>query len=302
MSDKSLNQAVDCFEVDSDKGLYQKLISEGYFVIPKLLDESFLERLQGATNVLLERQDEEAGRAQLSTGSMVNVTEDPLFAELVAYPSALEVLRSFGSICPRWSSGYIISKPPDSPALFWHQDWWGWEHKSSYTDFIHQIFVMVYLTDTTRENGCLKFLPGSHRAKHKFHESKNAHSEELARVDNPNDPLFLNEKEEIDVPSKLGDIVVGDARVLHAANKNNSDKKRSLITLWYHPHYNQMTDEMRSRIYHLYARKNEDDVETDSGGMSPYDWENKYKDKINFLAPNIEKAEPTPWQRKPNWK
>ena len=46
------------------------------------------------------------------------------------------------------------------------------------------------------------------------------------------------------MPTKVGDVVVGDARVLHAANKNNSDNKRSLITLWYHPHYNKMTDEM----------------------------------------------------------
>ncbi len=59
---------------------------------------------------------------------------------------------------------------------------------------------------------------------------------------------------------------------------------------------------MRSRIYHLYARKNEDEIETDIGGISPYDWEDKYKDKIDFLLPNIEKAKPTPWQRKPNWK
>jgi Protein involved in biosynthesis of mitomycin antibiotics/polyketide fumonisin len=160
---------------------------------------------------------------------------------------------------------------------------------------------MIYLTNTTRDNGCLKFLSGSHRKKHFFHESKNAHSEELARVQNPSDPLFMNEDNEIDVPTTLGDVVVGDARVLHAANPNQSNNKRSLITLWYHPHYNKMTDEMRSRIYHLYSRKN-DDVETDKGGLSPEDWEKKYKDMIKPLSPNIELAKPTPWQRKPNWK
>ena len=62
-----------------------------------------------------------------------------------------------------------------------------------------------------------------------------------------------------------------------------------------------MTDEMRSRVYHLYARKNDEDVETDIGGISPYDWEEKYKDKMNLLSPKVEKADPTPWQRKPNW-
>ena len=280
-----------------------ELKKNGCCVIENCLPKEVTNNIIKISNEALHEVSSDHREKNKSQGSMVHIADYPSLVDLIASDYIINALNeNFDFSDLRFSSGYLISKPPKSPPLFWHQDWWGWEHKSSYTDFIHQIFVMVYLTDTTRENGCLKFLPGSHRSKHKFHESKNAHSEELARVDNPNDPLFLNEKEEIDVPSKLGDIVVGDARVLHAANKNNSDKKRSLITLWYHPHYNQMTDEMRSRIYHLYARKNEDDVETDSGGMSPYDWENKYKDKINFLAPNIEKAKPTPWQRKPNWK
>ena len=60
--------------------------------------------------------------------------------------------------------------------------------------------------------------------------------------------------------------------------------------------------QMRSRIYHLYVRSKDEDVETDTGGLSPDNWETKYKNMIEPFSPNVEFAKPTPWQRKPNWK
>ena len=280
----------------------EELKNNGCCVIENALSSNLISKCINFSDNALSNLSHEHREKNKSQGSMVHLADYPNFIDLIASDDLLNALNNnFDFTDLRFSSGYLISKPPKSPPLFWHQDWWGWEHKSSYTDFMHQIFVMIYLTDTTRENGCLKYLSGSHRKQHKFHDSKNAHSEELARVENPDDPLFNNEENEIDVPTKLGDIVVGDARVLHAANKNNSDKKRSLLTLWFHPHYNKMTDEMRSRIYHLYIRKEDGEVETDLGGISPLNWQDEHKNKINFLAPNIETAQPTPWQRKPNW-
>ena len=281
----------------------EELKVNGCCVLEQVLPSDLTSKCINLANLALDKTTNEHREKNKSQGSMVHLADYPEFVDLISSQHLMKALdENFDFTDIKFSSGYLISKPPKSPPLFWHQDWWGWEHKSSYTDFLHQIFVMVYLTDTTRENGCLKYLSGSHRKKHRFHESKNAHSEELARVDNPNDPLFHDEQEEIDVPTKLGDVVVGDARVLHAANKNNSDKKRSLITLWYHPHYNQMSDEMRSRIYHLYARKVDESSDTDVGGISPMDWEDQHKSRMSSLAPNIELATPTPWQRKPNWK
>ncbi len=280
----------------------EELKKNGCCVLEQVLPSDLTTKCISLANTALDNLSDEHREKNKSQGSMVHLADYPEFVDLIASQNLMKALDDhFDFTDIKFSSGYLISKPPMSPPLFWHQDWWGWEHDSSYTDFLHQIFVMVYLTDTSRENGCLKYLSGSHRKKHKFHESKNAHSEELARVDNPNDPLFHDDKDEIDVPTRLGDVVVGDARVLHAANKNNSDNKRSLITLWYHPHYNQMTDEMRSRIYHLYARKIDKSSDTDIGGISPLDWEKDYKSKMSSLAPNKELATPTPWQRKPNW-
>jgi hypothetical protein len=47
------------------------------------------------------------------------VFDDVLDAELVAAPGALRALEVLGYDNPKWASGYVISKPPHSPALFW---------------------------------------------------------------------------------------------------------------------------------------------------------------------------------------
>ena len=33
--------------------------------------------------------------------------------------------------------------------------------------------------------------------------------------------------------------MLGDNRVLHGARRNGSDERRTVITIWYHPHYEE---------------------------------------------------------------
>merc|ERR1711972_1164772 len=80
----------------------------------------------------------------------------------------------------RWLSGFLISKPPKSPSLGWHQDGWYWDEAVAYASSPMQIFVMFYLTDTSTENGCLRVLPGTHLRPHPLHaQLGRAHSSEV---------------------------------------------------------------------------------------------------------------------------
>ena len=63
---------------------------------------------------------------------------------------------------PKFWSGFVISKPPHSPPLYWHHDGVLWEHPISYTNQPQQYFLMYYLVDTNVHNGCLRLIPGSH--------------------------------------------------------------------------------------------------------------------------------------------
>ena len=146
-----------------------------------------------------------------------------------------EIFRILGFDDTRFSSGYIISKPNNSPALFWHQDWWGWDHPLSYTVQIAQVFVMIYLQDTHPLNGCLRVIPRSHRSYHPLHLNQKAHTQSVSRVEDPNDSIYNSLSEEVPVPVKCGDVIVGDARLIHGSFPNQSEDERTLITLWYHP-------------------------------------------------------------------
>ena len=122
-----------------------QLIQDGYCVFEQVLSPEMLARVRAASDGLIEAQTAEHFEEQKSTGSMISVYDDPFFAELVAYQPALDALASIGYPKPRWSSGFVISKPGHSPPLFWHQDWWGWNDPVSYTDIPMQLFLMYYL-------------------------------------------------------------------------------------------------------------------------------------------------------------
>ena len=40
-------------------------------------------------------------------------------------------------------------------------DGWYWDEDVAYAKYPVQLFAMYYLTDTRRENGCLRVIPGS---------------------------------------------------------------------------------------------------------------------------------------------
>ena len=189
-----------------------QLIRDGYCVFEQVLTPEMLARVRDASDGLLAAQSAEHFDDQKSTGSMISVYDDPFFADLVAYAPALNALTALGYPNPRWSSGFVISKPGHSPPLFWHQDWWGWNDPISYTDVPQQLFLMYYLVDTRIENGCLRVIAGSHRKRHPMHDVVHtAHTDELRRATDPSHPVYQPIPEDQAVPVRAGDLVIGDS-------------------------------------------------------------------------------------------
>ena len=237
------------------------LMRDGYCVLPGILDPSMLRRLRERCRRILSDVSEDHRSLQRAPGSLIHVAEDPSFAELIAWPKTHAALAGLGLEGARFSSGYVISKPGHSPPLFWHQDWWGWDHPLSYTDTILQVFVFHYLTDTEIENGCLRVVPGSHRKRHQIHDIlPHAHAQDLSRASDLQHPAFGAVEDEVAVPVRAGDIVIGDARLLHGAYANRSDRERTCVTLWFHPRFGEQPEEIQARVARIAERE---DVDTD---------------------------------------
>ena len=273
-------------DVELSKEKYDQLINDGYCVVEHVLKEAMLSQLRSVTDELLDAQTDDERDAHRSSGSMISVYKHSFFAELVVYPEALRTLDALGFLRPKWSSGYVISKPAQSPPLFWHQDWWGWNDPCSYTALPQQLFLMYYLVDTTPYNGCLRVIKGSHLKRHPLHDIlPNAHGAELQRVENPNHPVFQHFPDEVDIIVNAGDLVIGDSRLLHASHGNQSDEHRTVITLWYHPFFALLPAGMQAHIGRL----------RQSLAWTDADWE-----RIAELVPVFEgDAEPMKWNRTP---
>ena len=225
-----------------------QLMHDGFCVFENALSHQMLQTLRDVTSRLIDAQSDEHRERFRSQGSMIRIIEDPLFANLIAWPAALAALHTLGFAHPSFSDGYIISKPPHSPRLFWHYDWFAWEDPRSYELSPPQVFLMYYLTDTRRENGCLRVIPGSHVAHNPLHDVLAApHSEAISKADAQR-VEFDNRPDEVDVPVRAGDLLIGDARLLHATHANEIDERRTLLTLWYQPDLRSLPERMQAQM------------------------------------------------------
>ena len=227
----------------------ERLEEDGFLRIEGVLDGAILGRLRDAADRLAATTTAEEARRFRSQGSMHPATADPALADLIQWEPTLDALARLGWPRPSYTDGYVISKPAGSPRLFWHYDWFSWQDERSYEAEPPQLFAMYYLTDTTRANGCLRVIPGSHRRHNPLHDAlAHPHSPALSQVRDPDDPAFSDRPDEVDVPVRAGDLVLGDARLLHAAHANGSGDPRSLVTLWYQTDLAALPERMRAQM------------------------------------------------------
>ena len=278
----------------------RQLIADGFCHLPGVLDPAALRATVEAAGTALASVDTDHRAQWRSQGSLVPVADHPSFAALIAHAGFQEMFGRLGFHGTRFSSGYVISKPPGGPALFWHQDWWGWQHPISREDCVAQVALFLYMTDTTRENGCLRLIPGSHRRPHALHDLVDAHDPMLAEVRNPEDAAFASHPDEVDVPVTAGDVVVVDARLIHGAHPNRSDSERTNITLWWHPDYEGLPATIKARIWQIYEREGSDTDIASDRALRPDTWPEPYRRQaLPFIVKDPGPVAPEPWTRTP---
>lgn len=235
-------------------GIREQFDLDGFYVFENILDPAEVEGLNALSDGVLAKQDQEHFEANRTTGSMVMIdwamaADQIEMAELIANPRAIAALGQLGFDEPKFGHGRIISKPPKSPHLFWHEDGRFWDDPVSYTAQPIQVFLMYYLTDTTAENGCLRVIPGSHLKRHTLHDLiAPRHTAEIKTFADPEAAEFSQVEEEIDVPVRAGDLVVGYGSLLHASHANQSDQRRTVLTMWYYPAFVDLPERTQATV------------------------------------------------------
>ena len=256
-------------------GKIEQLERDGYCILEQMANNELLEKTRSCSSAAVAAQDKDRLERYKAPGSLINSGSEPGLADLIGNPAAIAGLRKMGLKDISFWKAVIISKPPGGPRLYWHQDCIMWHDPRAYSSLPPMIFLMYYLEDTVAANGCLRVIPGSHRKRHPLHELGDAHAAEVNRMDNPDDARFSNYDGEIDVPMKSGDLLVGDARLLHATHANLSPVHRTVITIWFHPFFNDLKPDVQNYIHHEMHRMHAN-------------WPASAKSKIHVVTPAYE--------------
>jgi hypothetical protein len=126
-----------------------------------------------------------------------------------------------------WGS-QVFSKPAhDGMAIPWHQDGQYWPMRP-----LANVTVWVALDPATRENGCLRVIPGTQASGLMPHHVDNA---EGLVLNQGLDMDTLDESKAVDIILEPGQISLHHAMIAHGSNANNSSKRRCGYAIRYMP-------------------------------------------------------------------
>jgi hypothetical protein len=154
-------------------------------------------------------------------------SEARLFKFLLA-PQVLDLVECIvGPDITLFSSHFIGKDPRVGRATPWHEDSSYWQNRLDRYDKI--VTVWLALDDSTRENGCMQVIPGSH-----LHGG----SSRYRPVDKEAN-TFHAEIEDLDLSQAVafeltrGQCSLHDGRIVHGADANTSDRRRLGYTMRY---------------------------------------------------------------------
>jgi len=154
---------------------------------------------------------------------------DLAFLNYARIPEILDMVEQvLGSHFALWNSSFFAKPAVNGRATPWHQDGEYWPIRPLAT-----CSVWIALDDATPENGCLRFLPGTHRSK----ELAEHHYNDASGLSLPLelDSKHVDENEAVDVVLKAGQISLHDVYLMHGSEANDSDKPRRGMTLRFMP-------------------------------------------------------------------
>ncbi len=166
--------------------------------------------------------------AHLSDYSNEGVRGNRVFLEFASDPDILDLAECLiGPDMILWGAQVFCKPPGDGMEVPWHQDGQYWPIRPLAT-----CTVWVAIDDVTRENGAMRYIPGSHKGGIYRHFT------------DPNDALVLHqvmapgqmdESKAKDDELEAGQVSLHDVYLIHGSPANLSTKRRAGLALRYIP-------------------------------------------------------------------
>ena len=122
---------------------------------------------------------------------------------------------------------FFIKEANTRHFVSWHQDlhYWGLEGEEEVT-------AWVALTPATAENGCMRFVAGSH---HEIVDHVDTHAEQNLLTRGQEVAVKVDESQASDVELAAGEFSLHHGRVFHASHPNRTDDRRIGLAIRYIP-------------------------------------------------------------------
>jgi ectoine hydroxylase-related dioxygenase (phytanoyl-CoA dioxygenase family) len=163
-------------------GQVELFAQNGFLILERVLGEERITHLRTSLADLLNRDPaRRTGDFVIDKGSTTALRNINHFtrywiagAELVRQPTILGAIHDLIGDDVRFHHTKVFLKPPfEGTAKEWHQDLWSYVDEAERERLLALganlrpaeapvVAAQVYLDDSTEENGCLRFVPGSH--------------------------------------------------------------------------------------------------------------------------------------------
>ena len=149
----------------------------------------------------------------------------PLVADIARDPRVLDAVEAvLGPDIMLWGSSFILKTPCHAGHVSWHQDltYWGFDGTA-------EVAAWIAFSDATIDNGCMRFVPGSHRRGIIEHRDTYAEDNLLSR----GQTLATEVDESATVPDVLapGQLSLHHGHLFHASGANHTDGWRIGLVL-----------------------------------------------------------------------
>ncbi|MEM7173594.1 MAG: phytanoyl-CoA dioxygenase family protein [Pseudomonadota bacterium] len=223
MSAPRAAKAVNALYPAQKKDIADSFEQDGYYFPLEVFSRDQAARYRQELGALEEKA--EAYKAQgLALGNKTQLNFPHLVSrfahEIVTHPRLLDAVEAIlGPDILLWGSTFFVKAPHTESYVSWHQDlrYWGLSGEE-------EVSAWVALGPVNQANGCMRFVPGSHRGEMLPHKDTFDEANFLTRGQEAQTEIA----EEDTVPVELapGQASFHHGKILHASGPNRSDEKR----------------------------------------------------------------------------
>lgn len=178
---------------------------------------------------------------------------DPRLLDFLLADEVLDLVEPvIGPNIGLWSSHFICKMPQVGRATPWHEDSSYWNGRISTQAGICTIWLAI--DEATAENGCMRVIPGSQVNGFSEYEpvdrDKNIFASQIK-------PELIDESKAVYFALQPNECSLHEARLIHGARANTSDKRRTGYTMRYFPTTSKIFPE-RNQNHKLWLARGRD--------------------------------------------